>query len=121
MATVTGIGGFFFRAKDPMALNKWYEEHFGIKPVPQSYDDMPWQTQAGVTVFAAFQDDTEYFGDQEKQWMMNFRVDDLDAVVKDLTAANVKVEVKEEEFPNGRFARVYDPEGNPVELWEPKS
>ena len=118
---VSGIGGLFFRAEDPGALAKWYEEYLGISLTPTSYDTQPWQQQAGPTVFAPFHEKTDYFGNPEKRWMVNFRVNNLDAMVKQLRAADIEVKVDPELYPNGRFARLYDPEGNPIELWEPKS
>ncbi len=116
---VTGIGGVFFRSKDPEGLAAWYEDHLGVTPVPLTYAEEPWHSQSGPTVFAAFADETDHFGRPAQQWMVNFRVRDLDAMVRQLRAAGIAVEVDQEVYPNGRFARVYDPEGNPVELWEP--
>src|SRR5262245_27326083 len=120
MQRVTGIGGFFFRAKDPAALARWYEENLGIDPVPDDYNTQPWSQEAGPTAFAPFAQDTEYFGRAEKQCMINFRVRDLDAMVAQLRAAKIEVTVDKETYPNGRFARLSDPEENPIELWEPK-
>src|SRR6185436_2609179 len=119
MERVTGIGGFFFRAKDPKKLAKWYEDHLGINVVPESYDGAAWQQQAGTTVFAPFQHDTTYFGDMRLQWMINFRVRDLDKMAAQLRAAGAKVEIDPETYPNGRFAQTHDPEGNPIQLWQP--
>ncbi len=121
MQRVTGIGGLFFRANNPTALAQWYQEHLGIDLTPTDYNQKPWIQEAGPTVFAPFPQDTEYFGDTKKVWMINFRVSDLDAMVKQLRAANIDVSVDQEKYPNGRFARLHDPEGNPIELWEPKS
>ncbi|MEM7147079.1 MAG: VOC family protein [Verrucomicrobiota bacterium] len=118
MEKVTGIGGVFFRAKDPEGLGKWYLEKLGVDLVPSSYEEKPWEQEAGPTVFAPFPADTEYFGKAETGWMINFRVRDLDAMVAQLREAGVEVKLDEESYPNGRFARVHDPEGNPVELWE---
>ena len=120
MEKVLGIGGFFFRARDPAALGQWYEKHLGIALVPTSYDQEPWQQEAGPTAFAPFPKDTDYFGRAEQAWMINFRVRDLDAMVAQLRAAGIEVEVVAEEYPNGRFARLSDPEGNPIELWQAK-
>ena len=117
---VTGIGGLFFRSHDPAGLALWYERHLGITPVPITYAETPWHQQAGPTVFAAFDAATDHFGRSQQQWMVNFRVRDLDAMVKQLRSAGLVVEVDAEIYPNGRFARVYDPEGNPVELWQPE-
>jgi predicted enzyme related to lactoylglutathione lyase len=120
MHHVTGIGGLFFRAKDPTAVAQWYKEHLGIDLVPTDYGQKPWSQEAGPTVFAPFPADSEYFGNAAKQWMINFRVNNLNAMVKQLQAAGIAVTVDPENYPNGRFARLYDPEGNPIELWDPK-
>jgi predicted enzyme related to lactoylglutathione lyase len=119
MEKVTGIGGFFFRAKDPKALAKWYQDNLGINMVPESYDGEAWQQQAGTTVFAPFKQDTTYFGDMRLQWMINFRVRNLDKMAAQLRAAGSKVDIDSESYPNGRFAQTNDPEGNPIQLWEP--
>ena len=119
MAQVTGIGGIFFRAKDPAALAAWYAQHLGIPEVPQDYDTPVWQQHAGLTVFAPFPKDTEYFGAKEQSFMINLRVEGLDGLVARLRDAGIEVTTYEEHYPNGRFARLHDPEGNPVELWEP--
>ena len=115
MAKVTGIGGLFFRADDPAALTAWYTKHLGIDTSLGA-----WMQQAGPTVFAPFARDTDYFGSDEQQWMLNFRVDDLDALIASLRTADIAVETREEwDSEIGRFARIHDPEGNPVELWQP--
>ena len=119
MEKVNGIGGVFFRAADPETLSRWYEAHLGVSPVPSGYDQMPWSQQAGPTVFAPFERDTDYFGDRAQAWMINFRVDDLARMVAQLRGAGIEVVLDEQEYPNGRFARLHDPEGNPIELWEP--
>ena len=119
MEKVTGIGGVFFRAKDPGGLAQWYATHLGVEPVPSDYDSLPWQTQAGTTVFAPFPEDTDYFGQPEQAMMVNFRVRDLAAMVAQLEAAGIEVKRDPETYPNGSFARLHDPEGNPVELWQP--
>jgi catechol 2,3-dioxygenase-like lactoylglutathione lyase family enzyme len=119
MHRVTGIGGLFFRAKNPEAMAQWYKEHLGIELVPSDYNQKPWSQEAGPTVFAPFPADSEYFGDAAKQWMINFRVSDLDGMVGQLRAAGITATVDQEKYPNGRFARLHDPEGNPIELWEP--
>jgi len=115
-----GIGGFFFRAADPKALSEWYERHLGVTRTPESYSQQPWNQDTGPTVFAPFQKDTKYFGAEQQQWMINFRVRDLNAMVAQLTRAGIQVEVDPELYPNGRFARLKDPEGNPIQLWESK-
>ena len=116
MAKVVGIGGVFFRAADPAALAAWYERHLGIDDLHKSV----WQQEAGATIFGPFSRDTEYFGRADQQWMINFRVDDLEALIAKLRADGIAVETRAEwDSEVGRFARIYDPEGNPVELWEP--
>ena len=120
MERVAGIGGVFFRAKDPVALRRWYADHLGVTSTPSDYEQRPWWQQAGPTVFEPFPTDTEYFGHATQGWMVNFRVQSLAAMVEQLRAAGIAVTVDPEDYPNGRFARVHDPEGNPVELWEPR-
>ena len=117
--TVTGIGGFFFRSRDPEALARWYEERLGITGVPQSYREEPWRQQEGETVFAPFPQDSQMIGPPEHTWMINLRVDDLDALVQRLEAAGETVRVDPERYPNGRFAELRDPEGNGIQLWQP--
>ena len=119
MARVTGFGGFFFRAADPAALAAWYDTHLGIPPVPGDYDTPAWQQEAGPTVFAPFEQVTDYFGNREKQFMLNFRVEDLDGLIARLEGAGIAVRRDPQAHPNGRFAWLNDPEGNPIELWEP--
>ena len=120
MRHVSGIGGLFFRSKDPAALAQWYQQHFGIDLVPADYNQTPWSQEAGPTAFAPFPHDSDYFGRADQQWMLNLRVRDLDGLVEQLRAAKVDVSVNPQIYPNGRFARLHDPEGNPIELWEPK-
>lgn len=116
MAKVTGIGGLFFRAHDPSALAAWYEEHLGIGNIHTTV----WRQDAGTTIFGPFKEDTDYFGRPEQQWMVNFRIDDLDAMMAKLKAAGIAVETRAEwDSEVGRFCRIHDPEGNPIELWEP--
>jgi predicted enzyme related to lactoylglutathione lyase len=119
MERVEGIGGFFFRAKDPKKLAAWYEANLGITTVPADYDKPAWRTTAGTTVFAPFKEDTSYFGDKRLQWMINFRVRDLDKMAAQLRERGIAVNVDAEIYPNGRFARLNDPEGNPIQLWQP--
>jgi glyoxylase I family protein len=121
MEKVLGIGGLFFRARDPESLGRWYRDHLGVSLVPSDDDSNPWQQQAGPCVFAPFPEDTGYFGDGGKNWMVNFRVHSLEEMVAQLREAGISVEVDPQDYPSGHFARLYDPEGNPIELWEPKS
>ena len=71
MEKVTGIGGLFFRSKNPDALSKWYRDNLGINLIPQGYDDSPWMQNAGPTVFAPFPEDSDYFGKENQMWMVN--------------------------------------------------
>lgn len=119
MESVTGIGGLFFRAKDPDALAKWYRDTLGVALVPENYEQSPWTQEAGPTAFTPFPQESEYFP-RDRVWMINFRVRDLDAIVAQLRAAGVLVTIDPEPYPIGRFARLADPDGNPIELWEPK-
>jgi glyoxylase I family protein len=119
MERVVGIGGFFFRAKDPKKLAQWYEENLGIAPVPDSEGKPSWQTEAGTTVFAPFPEDTKQFGDSSHQWMMNFRVRDLDSMAAQLRAKGIAVKIEPEAYSYGRFAELHDPEGNAIQLWQP--
>lgn len=118
MEKVTGIGGFFFRAKDPKALMLWYKEHLGVSLIPTSAEQSPWQQEGGATAFAAFRETSTYF-DVQKGWMLNFRVRNLDKMAAQLEAAGTEVKIDPQTYPNGRFAHLKDPEGNPLELWEP--
>lgn len=117
MVKVTGIGGVFFRTNDPKALAVWYARHLGID-LSQS---PVWMQDAGPTVFAPFKQDTDYFA-ADKQWMLNFRVDDLAGMLVQLNAAGITAETRADwdgDGSYGHFARIHDPDGNPIELWQP--
>ncbi len=114
MAQVTGIGGIFFRASDPAGLAEWYVIHLGIPA-----GSTPWDQAAGPTVFAPFPADSDYFP-ASRQYMLNFRVDDLPALITALADAGIPCETRaEREGPYGSFARIHDPEGSLIELWQP--
>ena len=116
MNKIVGIGGLFIRAKDPAALKRWYTDVLGIV-----IKDYVWQQEAGPTVLETFAKDSDYFS-PDKPWMINFRVSDLDGLIKDLKEKGVEVEQRDEWNASpemGKFARVHDPEGNPIELWQP--
>lgn len=114
MAQATGIGGVFFRTRDPQALMGWYQTHLGI-----DLSQGAWMQAAGPTVLAGFEQNSEYFG-LDRPFMLNFRVDDLDALVGQLREAGIEVLLDPSwNSEIGRFARIHDPDGNPVELWEP--
>ena len=122
---VLGMGGFFFRAQDPDALNAWYRDHLGVGAGCSADDTGPadewsWTVQGGSMVFAPFKADTDYFA-ADKQFMLNFRVRDLDSLLEQLNASGIEVITKPEwnDPATGHFARIHDPEGNAIELWEP--
>jgi predicted enzyme related to lactoylglutathione lyase len=118
MAKAVGVGGVFLKARDPKQLAEWYARHFEIASDGGSLTfDGP--ASMGMTVFAHFPETTKYFGDGVQQFMINFRVDDLDALLKRLAAAGVRIDPKRQDEPYGRFAWIWDPEGNRVELWQP--
>ncbi len=102
---VLGIGGLFFRSREPKQLAQWYQLHLGIDPVPAHYGQSGWHQAAGPTAFSPFPMETKYFGSPQQAWMVNFRVRSLDAMVAQLRQSDIEVKV--------------DPEGNPIELWEP--
>ena len=115
MTHVTGIGGIFIRTGDQDRLVTWYRTHLGI-----DMDKPPWFQQAGPTVFATFSQDSTYLGPASQQWMLNLRVQDLDGLMDKLSSAGIAIETRAEwDSEIGRFARIHDPDGNPVELWEP--
>jgi predicted enzyme related to lactoylglutathione lyase len=116
MERVMGIGGHFMRAAHPAALTAWYRDVLGLDF--SEYGE--WAQQAGPTVFAAFEADTDHFGSPAQQVMINFRVRDLDAMLGQLRAAGVDVAAETQEMDGvGRFGWVTDPEGNRIELWQP--
>lgn len=118
MEKVTGIGGVFCRSDNPAHLAEWYMEHLGIDLAPSDMSTPPWQTEAGVTVFAPFARDSDYFP-AEQQVMLNFRVRDLDAMLAQLRQAGAEPFNEQTMEGVGRFAHAADPEGNVFELWQP--
>ena len=121
MERVTGIGGVFFKARDPKALATWYHDHLGV-PVDsgQTYGAFSSEAAGEQTVWSTFPADTNYFGHGPASLMVNYRVRNLDAMLVQLRAARVPVEEKVEEYDYGRFGWATDPEGNRLELWEPR-
>jgi catechol 2,3-dioxygenase-like lactoylglutathione lyase family enzyme len=115
MEKITGIGGVFFKAEDADALRRWYQEKLGIDVDP-SYGG----AQLGDTVWSIFPASSKGFDPSSKQYMINYRVRDLDAMLAQLRAAGAKVAYKIDDSGFGRFAWAMDPEGNRIELWEPK-
>jgi predicted enzyme related to lactoylglutathione lyase len=118
MAKAVGVGGVFLKARDPKALAKWYAEHLGIADQGGGTLGFDGPESAGMTVFSHFPVDTKYFGDGPQQSMVNFRVDDIDELLKQLTAAGVRIDPKRDDQEYGKFAWIWDLEGNRVELWQ---
>lgn len=119
MERVTGIGGFFFRSRDPEALADWYFTNLGVRRAPATYAEPTWRQQPGPTVFAPVPAESEHLGPPENQWGINFRVRDLEVIVTQLRTSGIVVNVHREAYPNGRFADLQDLEGNSVQLWQP--
>ena len=119
MAKAVGVGGVFLKVRDPKALSTWYEKHLGIGRVHDSALMFDGPDSLGTTVFAHFPDNSDYFGEGSQQCMVNFRVDDLDGLLVQLEAGGVRIDPKREDQSYGRFAWIWDPEGNRIELWQP--
>jgi predicted enzyme related to lactoylglutathione lyase len=125
MKRVTGIGGVFFKAEHPAKLYEWYEQHLGIQREPHGGGaSFRWREaeapgREGMTVWSLFPTDTKYFEPSRSPFMINYRVDDLDALLEALRAEGVEVDPHREDYDYGRFAWIMDPEGNRIELWEP--
>lgn len=126
MARVTGIGGVFFKSrKDDAALRAWYEEHLGMKLEPFGGCILKWpEDQAedrGLTVWHVAERESEWFSPSDSSFMINYRVDDMAGILERLKAAGIEIVQGPESHENGKFAWLLDPEGNKVELWEPKN
>ena len=119
MGKAVGFGGVFLKARDPKALAQWYAKHFGIPDQGGGALGFDGAASMGMTVFAHFPLDTKYFGEGAQQAMVNFRVDDLDDLLKRLAEAGVPIDPKRDNHEYGKFAWIWDPEGNRVELWQP--
>lgn len=124
MAQVKGIGGVFFKSKDPAKLQAWYQEHLGIVPEADGYIAFQWkqvaQPDKQSTVWAPFPQDTTYFDPTTASFMINYIVDDLDGMLAQLRAKGVQVDDNIGDYDYGRFGWAVDPEGNRFELWQPK-
>lgn len=122
---VTGIGGIFFKAKDPAKLGEWYAKNLDIElegAEPMSnfhWRDSDNPERLGMTVWSLFAHDSKYFGSDSAQFMINYRVSDLEALLVALKQAGVEILREMEDTPYGRFAAIKDPEGNGIELWQP--
>jgi predicted enzyme related to lactoylglutathione lyase len=121
MERVLGIGGVFFKSRDPKALAAWYREHLGVPVEPgQAHAAFTSEAAGEMTVWSTFPADTKYFGPGPAPFMVNYRVKDLDAMLAQLRAAGAQVDDKVEDYDYGRFGWATDPEGNRFELWQPK-
>lgn len=125
MERVRGIGGIFFKARDPKALARWYAEHLGVPVEDWGGARFVWRDHDArgdaSTVWSPFAADTGYFAPSTAPFMINFRVDDLDAMLAQLRAAGAQVDPKVEDSEYGRFGWAFDPDGNKIELWQPPS
>ncbi len=124
MAKVTGIGGVFFKSRgDHAALSAWYQTHLGIQLEPWGGAILRWPEDkaddGGLTVWNAAKADTKWFAPSESSFMINYRVDDMDGLLAQLTAAGIPILKGPESHENGKFAWIMDPDGNKVELWQP--
>ncbi len=124
MMRVTGVGGVFFKARDPKALGEWYRRHLGMEVEEWGGVAFRWVTEenpsgTGSTVWSPFKEDTDYFAPSTKPFMINLRVADLDALLTALRSEGCAVDEKIHESEFGKFGWVMDPEGHKVELWEP--
>ncbi|MEO3690479.1 VOC family protein [Roseateles paludis] len=121
MKRVTGIGGIFFKARDPQALAAWYRQHLGLAVEDWGGVAFKWadDSPSGTTIWSPFKDDTGYFAPSTAPFMINFRVADLHALLAALRAEGCQVLEKVDESEYGKFGWVIDPEGNKLELWEP--
>ena len=123
MAKVTGIGGVFFKARDPKALAAWYAQHLGLALEPWGGAILKWPEDRaedrGLTVWHVAGKDSKWFSPSDSPFMINYRVDDLDALLEQLRAGGVEVVQGPESHENGKFAWIMDPDQNKVELWQP--
>lgn len=123
MARVTGIGGIFFKSPNPQALGEWYRQHLGLQVEAWGGSALRWaddpKVDGGTTIWSPFAADTGYFAPSTAPFMVNYRVDDVRALVDQLRAAGCQVDDKIDESEYGIFAWVVDPDGNKLELWQP--
>ena len=126
MKKVTGIGGVFFKCKDPKAINEWYKTHLGFDTSPygtsfgwQQVDSVSGETKKGLTQWNPFPENTKYFEPSTKDFMINYRVENLETLVEELKKENVTIVDKIETYDYGKFVHILDIEGNKIELWEP--
>ena len=124
MKKVTGIGGIFFKAKDPKAVNEWYKTHLGFDTTPYGtsfeWRDIDDSTKKGLTQWNPFKENTKYFEPSTKDFMINYRVVNIEALVDQLKSEGVTIVDKIEDSDYGKFVHILDLEGNKIQLWEPK-
>lgn len=119
MAKAVGFGGVFLKARDPKALAAWYATHLGVPTQDGGTLAFDGPESTGMTVFAHFPQQTNYFGDGPQTFMLNFRVDDLATLLNQLEQAGVRIDPKRQSESYGHFAWIWDPEDNRIELWQP--
>lgn len=123
MKKVTGIGGVFFKCKDPKAVNEWYKTHLGFETTPYGtsfeWMDKDNPDKKGLTQWNAFPESTKYFEPSAKEFMINYRVENLEALIEQLKSEGVTIVDQMETYDYGKFVHIMDPEGNKIELWEP--
>lgn len=124
MKKVTGIGGIFFKSKDPKAINEWYKTHLGFATTPYGtsfeWRDINDSSKKGITQWNPFAENTKYFEPSTKDFMINYRVENLEALVGQLKNEGVTIIDKIEDSDYGKFVHILDLEGNKIQLWEPK-
>ena len=124
MKKVTGIGGIFFKCKDPNAINEWYKTHLGFDTSPYGtsfeWREIDDSTKKGLTQWNPFKENTKYFEPSTRDFMINYRVENLEALVQELRKQNVTIVDKIETYDYGKFVHILDMEGNKIQLWEPK-
>ncbi len=123
MARVTGIGGVFLKAKDPKALSAWYAKHLNVVEAEYGGFTFKWSDEVpkgtGSTSWMLFPETSKHFGPGPQMAMINYRVDDLDGLLEKMKADGVTIDPKREDASYGKFAWIFDPEGNKIELWQP--
>ncbi len=124
MQRVTGIGGIFFKSKDPEKITEWYKKHLGIKPGKDGSVAFEWlekeePLEVGCTVWSPFKKETKYFDPGKSEFMINYRVENLEKLLEELKKEGVTIIGDIEEYEYGKFGWIMDPEGNKIELWEP--
>ena len=125
MGRIVGIGGIFFKSKDPKALAVWYRDMLGLEIAEWGGAMLPLRDRSAapkgaVQVWSPFKHDTDYFAPSTREFMVNFEVDDLDALCARLKAKGVEILKRDESDPSGSFAWIVDPDGTKIELWQPK-